>query len=310
MVLALTAACGGAAPGPAADGAASDRAGVVVSGDTPASPGPSPALSPPPAATTTPPPRRTTRLLRVGGRTRTYQLVEPARRPTRPLPLWLVLHGARVDIATEQRRTGLDAAAARGEAVLAWPVGTSRSWNAGACCYAPAEQGVDDVGFLGRVVADAATRVPVDPRRVSVVGFSAGAFMAFRAACELPRTFAAVASVAGSPAARCPGGPPVSLLVVSSVEDSVVPYAGTRRSAVMGSPVEPAASIAARWRSRNGCTSAEVRQRIGRVAVRTWSACRYRSEVRLVTVEGAHHGWPREATALVPAYLTGRVRST
>jgi poly(3-hydroxybutyrate) depolymerase len=73
--------------------------------------------------------------------------------------------------------------------------GSTRAWNAGAACCGGAWG--DDVTYLRHVVDRAARSVPVDRRRVYVVGLSNGGMMATRAVCEAPDVFAAAGSVAG-----------------------------------------------------------------------------------------------------------------
>jgi hypothetical protein len=51
-----------------------------------------------------------------------------------------------------------------------------RTWNAGSCCGAATREGVDDVGYINAVVADAIDRFGLDRRRVGAVDHSLRGF--------------------------------------------------------------------------------------------------------------------------------------
>ena len=273
-----------------------------------------------PTTVTQPAPPPAPRVIRgrmtVGGLARSYVLVLPGFVPDAPLPLLVMLHGRGSTYEISAARTGFDHLARVGAAAVVYPQAAGPSWNAGRCCDDAVSRRVDDVGFLTAVVGAASRTVPVDPRRVVVAGHSTGGMMAYRLACERPRVFAGIASVGGTMVTTtCPGGPPVSVLQISGTADSGVPYYGTARSPVLGVWLPPIPSTVGAWRGRDGCTSAEIRRQIGRVWIRTWPACRSRSEVSLVTYEGIRHGWPQAkdgyaASDLVWSFLRHRIRST
>jgi predicted esterase len=98
------------------------------------------------------------------------------------------------------------------------------SWNAGGCCGFPAAHQVDDLGYLTNIVSDASRRVPVDHRRVYLVGFSIGGMLAEQAACTRPDLFAATVSVAGPLIASCSRAP--KILHIVGMRDTTVPFAG------------------------------------------------------------------------------------
>ena len=61
---------------------------------------------------------------------------------------------------------------------LAVPKGIASSWNAAPDCCGPAMQsGLDDVGFIDMVVADASKRLRLAPRALFASGFSNGGFL-------------------------------------------------------------------------------------------------------------------------------------
>ncbi|MCW2779499.1 MAG: hypothetical protein JWN17_3224 [Frankiales bacterium] len=174
----------------------------------------------------------------LAGRDRAVRLLVPASAP-RPAPLLLALHGLYQTVAVADRDQGWGAQARRSGFVLAYGVGTSASWDAGTCCGDAVEQGVDDVAYLDRVVEVARALHPLDPRRLDVTGFSNGAMMAYRYACERPAAVAAVLAVSGTVVADCPGRVDVAVLAVHGLDDRTVPLAGRAYDPALHSPLPP-----------------------------------------------------------------------
>jgi polyhydroxybutyrate depolymerase len=238
------------------------------------------------------------RSLRAGGIERTYLLHLPESSPSgRALPLLLVFHGAGGGSASMARHAGLaPLAVARGYAVV-HPDGLDRRWNDG---RGNAEQ--DDVEFI-RVLLDSLGReLTVDPRRVYAAGISNGAGFSYRLACDLPGTFAAIAAVAGAPAAvleeRCAVTRPVSVIAFQGTRDPLMPYEGgdvaLRRGRVLSAP-----RSAALFAGVDGCAPAPVVAAEPdtvadgiRVRRTTYEACREGRSVVLYTIDGGGHTWP------------------
>ncbi|MEJ0065201.1 MAG: prolyl oligopeptidase family serine peptidase [Caulobacteraceae bacterium] len=104
-------------------------------------------------------------------------------------------------------------------------------WNAGGgCCGLPAQNDVDDVGYIRGAVDYLAGRYGVDRGRVFAIGHSNGAMMAQRLACETT-VFAAVVAVSGPlnlDATRCPAATGQRVLAIHGADDQNVPIAGGR----------------------------------------------------------------------------------
>ena len=239
------------------------------------------------------------RTIEAAGARRSYLLHLPAtHRPGEPLPLLLVFHGGGGDAAGIARHTRLsEAATARGYAVV-YPDGVDGRWNDGRGRGA----GQDDVGFV-RVLLDSLRReLPVDPRRIFATGISNGAGLAFRLACDLTGTLAAVAPVAGAlPTAleeRCTDAAPVSLLMFQGTADRLMPYDGGDLTFGRGRVV-PAPRTAALFAKVNGCASAPLVAAEPdtvtdgtRVRRSSYTGCRDGTAVVLYTIEGGGHTWP------------------
>ncbi len=123
-------------------------------------------------------------------------------------------------------------------------------WNATDSCCDWDDTGVDDVGYLLGLLDELATKVRIDPKRVALLGHSAGGFMAYRLACEAPHRFSAVVSIAGSghlDPTVCQAKLPVSLLQVHGQLDDVMPIDGDEDA-------PSARTMLTRWGQRAGCT--------------------------------------------------------
>ncbi len=236
------------------------------------------------------------RTIRFGGLDRMYGYFAPTARPARA-PLLVLAHLFVLAPGVQDERGAGDAssliqlAQERGFSV-ATPAGVDFSFNGGTCCGTEARQQFDSVGFLGAVIDDAVSRGGVDPRRIYLVGFSNGGFLAYRAACEHPEWFAGVAVVEGGLLVpECSPRRPTDLLVIHQQGDDVVPYAGTERATIPGDPV-PLPSVRdslARYRAGAGCHRPRRRVVDG---VRTeTSRCRS-SRLRLVVLAGGEHSFP------------------
>lgn len=112
-----------------------------------------------------------------------------------PAPLVLMLHGCGQDPDDFARGTGMDDVADAAGALVLYPAQTAsanalRCWN-----WAEASHQSRDAGepaALAAAVAEAGRAYAVDPRRVYVAGFSAGAAMAVILGATHPDVFAAV----------------------------------------------------------------------------------------------------------------------
>lgn len=217
---------------------------------------------------------------------RSYELYRPTGLLI-PSPLVVVLHGAGGTGRQLQKSLGWDARAQSGHFTVAYPNGVGRNWNAGGCCGQAARSGINDVGFIERVVNDVAMRTPIDRQRVFVTGMSNGGMMALRMVCQTS-VFRGAASVAGTLVSSCPR--PASVLQIHGTADPNVHYNGTRGTGpnrVRGESIE---SVDAHFRRVDLCPPPQ-RSRKGTVVTST-AVCPAGRVVQLVTVEGMGHRWP------------------
>jgi polyhydroxybutyrate depolymerase len=257
-----------------------------------------------------PTPAGESRTLQAGGLTRRYFLYVPTSwHRGRPAPLILVFHGGGGRASGIAPHTGFSRLADREGFVVAYPQGLRGRWNDGRGFAAAAQ---DDVGFV-RALLDTLTReLGIDPRRVYATGISNGAMFAYRLACDLPGTFAAVAPVAGAMPADLADGcahvEPMSVLAFQGTTDPLMPYAG---GGLGRRRVLSAEQSIAFWAALSECAVAPVTadepDRVAdgtRVRHTTYIGCREGRSVELYTIEGGGHTWPGGPAA---ASRVGRV---
>jgi polyhydroxybutyrate depolymerase len=235
----------------------------------------------------------------VGGTRRTFRVYRPATlTPSTPAPLVVMLHGGLGSGRQAQSSYGWDAQADREGFVVAYPDGVGRSWAVSAdCCGPPAAAGVDDVGFITRMVATISAVVPVDPARIYATGMSNGGMLAYRLACETT-IFAAIGPTAATLLGPCPSPAPTSVIHIHGTADRNVPYTGgTGRRAdggAGGAPVNidgpPVPALIGAWRGIDRC-SRPSRSVTGPV-FRSVATCPGGRGVELITIAGAGHQWP------------------
>jgi polyhydroxybutyrate depolymerase len=247
----------------------------------------------------------------------------------RPLPLVLALHGGGGRKETMNALTCeggeeghptclVTGAEARGMIVVV-PDGTAnglgyRTWNAGGegvgACNRACEDHVDDIGYLRALVDHVKKLVPVDEARVYVTGFSNGASMSHRAACEMSDVVAAIAPVSGANQFAFAGGAcaperAVPVLHMHGELDPCWPFAGGpgqcpfEPDGTYGDVASTMVGTAARpgWARVNRCQGDEpAREELptvgdGTAAARErWSGCA--ADVELLRITGAGHTWP------------------
>jgi polyhydroxybutyrate depolymerase len=240
-----------------------------------------------------------------GGRWRGYRLYVPASlEDGSEAPLLIALHGGGGSAEQFERTAGLDGLAESNRFLVVYPDGVGsgpngarlRTWNAGTCCGAAAEQQVDDVGFVDRLITAVSTAQRVDGRRVFAMGHSNGAMLAYRLACELSERVAAVALQAGSLAIDdCRPPVPVSLLHLHGTGDQNVPIDGGHGPrSVSGVDYRPASRSVAAVAGADGCTTTPSPvddKGSSDLTFSMWAGCPPGVSVGLVTVDGASHAW-------------------
>lgn len=215
-----------------------------------------------------------------------------------PLPVLLHFHGRWRTGAHSQRSKRVGAAARRRNVLLVTPNGRRKTWK-----YASANS--RDVGFADRVMQDVAQRYPVDQDQIFVSGYSVGAAMAWRYACNRGNDVTALLAVAGTldQDETCPEAP-AEVRHVHGLDDDVIDF-----------PLGPGGDTTypvALWREAMGCGVGEPQgdwqTKSWLVLMRTGWECDA-GLVKLDLHPGGHmipHGWIGrqldELLGLTPSY--------
>lgn len=238
----------------------------------------------------------TVHTLRIDGVRRTYRVYRPAGLPA-AAPLVVFLHPAFGNARQAQGDYHWDDVADASKVVVAYPDGIGATWNAGSCCGRAQSRGIDDVAFVSAMVGQIRANIGIDPAQVHAVGFSNGAFMAERLACDTG-LFAGIAEVAGTrvttsctpAAATAP-----SVLYVHGLADTNVRWDGEPGSGVAKVDGEPRETSLTAWRDlAGGCGPAARRDDLAgttQVVRTTWTCARGRA-VAAITLSDAGHQYP------------------
>jgi polyhydroxybutyrate depolymerase len=248
-----------------------------------------------PAASAAPTGTVTRGFVHVDGLTRTYRAYVPAKVRS-PAPLVLVFHGGFGTGSRVAAQTGFDAEAERRRFIAVYPDGVGRAWNAGPCCGFPSRAGVDDVRFVSKLLDKLGRQYAIDKRTIYATGISNGGLIAYRLACQLSGRIAAAAPVATTLiTSPCAPKAPVSILHIHGLEDENIPFEGGRGTrGVTGFEWPPVQQGIDTWRELDRCPDAGRTAVEGAVTTMTWRPCRKGTEVRLVTVAGMAHQWPKQ----------------
>jgi polyhydroxybutyrate depolymerase len=239
------------------------------------------------------------------GHRRTWQEIVPAACAARRArcPVLVALHGGggRTSGAQFAAGTGLAGeGVTRGYVVLA-PDALGDNWNDGRPEIAA---GIDDVGFIRAMIADAGTRFGLDRRRIFAVGASNGGLMSYRLACESGDLFRAIAPVIANIGealiAHCRPTASLSVLMMPGTADPLIRYEG---GAVAAGYRDRGRTVSADrtlefWRGAMGCSGPPRTERFDpvrdetSVTITRYDRCRGGATVRRWTVEGGGHTWP------------------
>jgi polyhydroxybutyrate depolymerase len=200
--------------------------------------------------------------------------------------------------------TQLDPVADAHGFVVAYPnsvdAGTiAGKWQIG-CCTAQL-RGTGDLHFLSNLINDLVATEHIDRTRVYVVGFSLGAAMTYRVACEMSSQVAGIASVSGFEYLSKPCNPTqhVSVYELHGTTDYYGGSCGGQTQTDVGCGFgdpgyEPSVQQTnMQWRRIDGCNSVVHTIQSGSVTRKLWPQCKAGSEVQLDVIQGGRHCYPQ-----------------
>ena len=164
------------------------------------------------------------------GQERLYYLKVPTLKKPKARPLVIYLHGGASNYKEVFEYVQLDRLAQRKKFFLVAPQSTGGGffacWNHGVKNGCPAVfRNEPDVQFISDIIDQMIAEYPVDPSRIYVTGFSSGANMAYRVACDLSERVAAIAPVAvQEPYEDCYPTRAVPVMVINGTEDRLTPH--------------------------------------------------------------------------------------
>lgn len=237
--------------------------------------------------------------------TRQYLVHIPKQfQPTQAMPMVLSLHGGGGNMHYQATEAYYHLISKSDQAgfIAVFPNGYSRlrsgkfaTWNAGICCGKARDEQVDDVGFIQKVVADIKSKANVDPKRVYANGMSNGGMMAYRLACELTDTFAAIAAVAGTDGSQhCTPSKPIAILHIHALDDERVLFHGGSgvKSQTHANFVSVPDTIH-KWVQLNACNPSPQRVlQVSGAYCDVYSACQNNTQVKLCVTDTGGHAWP------------------
>jgi len=203
-------------------------------------------------------------------------------------PLVFAFHGAGSEPSDMELSAGLKELADTSGFLLVYPLGLGLTWNAGTCCDYAVQQNIDDVAFVRQILTDLETVTKIDPKRIYATGFSNGAAMVYRLACEMSDTFAAVAPVAGSLLIEsCQPSQPVSLIDVHGLKDLSAPYEGGG-----GLDLPPMQELIKNWAQLDDCTDSPKVEKEKIFTHTAYASCNAGTAVEHYAIEEGGHAWP------------------
>jgi polyhydroxybutyrate depolymerase len=220
--------------------------------------------------------------------------------PGAPTPLVVNWHGLTSNAFQQESYAGNAIAEERGY-IVAYPEGlgnpnNGQSFNGGNCCsqLGRPPHMADDVGFGRAIVADVASKLCVDRRRIYSTGMSNGGYMTDYNACQAADLYAAAAPVSalGIPRAQCAPSRPIPILSFNGTEDPLVGYPISQNSMWL-------------WAERNGCSGEPQRENFGASYCDRWDDCASGVVVEACTITGMQHCWPGNPLVLPGFCATG-----
>jgi polyhydroxybutyrate depolymerase len=212
---------------------------------------------------------------------RSYQLHVPQALTGSQVSLLLSLHGAGSNGQQDELFTGWSTYADAHSFIVAYP--NAQGYGSGV--WDPYTVSSPDVGFLRQVVGDVSAGWCVDPRRVYVDGWSNGAVMSQRVACNAADLFAAATSYAGGDptavggAQACTPSRPISVGLIVGQEDFT--YAGLAQDTTL-------------WQGIDHCGATPAHETDSYGSSDTYG-CSAGTQLLARVVSNTSHNWPSGA---------------
>ncbi len=229
---------------------------------------------------------------------------------TSSIPAVIMLHGGGGTMQNAQGFTEFNRFSNDKGFVAVYPQGYAEVQNGYAWAdgrgTAADQAGIDDIGFIEKLLDVLENDYAADPESLYVCGFSNGGFMTQTLACRANERFAAMASLGSTMDTvlfpDCNPGRAIPMLLLLGTKDPFVPYNGGE---MIGSgnvnPIVHMDSLTHFWKTNNGCHTAKPANSLPEitpndptsVTVFEYTDCDCdNSEVKLYKIEEGGHTWP------------------
>jgi polyhydroxybutyrate depolymerase len=224
-------------------------------------------------------------------------------------PVVIFLHGGNGNYVTAQGFTRLNQVSNSNDFVVVYPQGyfepaaNSFVWADGRSTGAD-KAGIDDVGFLDKLVKTLTNEYVIDSSRMYLCGFSNGSFMTQRMAFESETNFAAMGTLGGTLDSNLlvnsKPGKAIAMMYVFGMEDPFVPYEGGTVTGSTTNPVTGVENAVRFWVENNNCKS-ELdsvdledlnKEDNSTVTVFEYTDCDCDADVIFYKIVGGGHTWP------------------
>lgn len=222
--------------------------------------------------------------------------------------LVLNLHGGSGNMVNAQGFSMLNPVSDQNNFIVAWPQGygiapPGFSWADGRNTSAD-QAGIDDVGFIDKLIDTLINRYNVDTNRIYICGFSNGGFMVQRIACQLPDRFAAMASLGSSMDTvlhqNCNPTKQVPMAFFNGTTDPAMPYGGGPMQNPQVIPVVPVDTTVQFWVKHNNCQTANPLYSLpdtftsdnSTAELYTFTNCDCNADVTFYKLINGGHTWP------------------
>jgi polyhydroxybutyrate depolymerase len=216
--------------------------------------------------------------------------------PDQKRPLFINMHGFTSTMSQQMTYSGFNATADLKDCIVVYPDGVQNRWNSGT--NFGVSSGVDDVGFLSKLIDRMILLYNADPEMIYSTGYSAGGFMSYRLACELTNRVSAIAPVAASIVEdtyqRCTPARPISVIAFNGTADGVTNFNGFPGN------FRSVPEVINLWMTKNNCdtpaTTTDLPNTVGNdnstVTKISYDQCDAGSEVVLMRINNGGHTWP------------------
>lgn len=245
--------------------------------------------------------------------------------PKDSYPLVVALHGFSENARIMELKTGLSRKADQEGFFVVYPYGTQEkrfapySWNSEFCCGYALDQGLDDIGFISKVIDEVSAKYSIDKNRVYIAGFSNGAMMAQQYALKKPYKVSALAVVSGAVGGMHEddeefewldqSGVPIPTVIFHGRDDAVIPFDGGTGSTQVFE-FTGAYDVVNLWLYNNKCSKYPTEiSKIDDATKEIYADCESDARVVFYALD-AKHNWPGGIQEFVKNLSGSNLRAT